>query len=47
MLSSWPAVRSCVCDQKLTVTSQQTFIDGSNSGRALTSLNVMMFRIQL
>jgi hypothetical protein len=26
--SSWPAIRSCYCDRKLTITSQQTVISG-------------------
>ena len=28
---SWHAVPSCNCDRKLTITSQRTFITGSNS----------------
>jgi hypothetical protein len=28
MRSSWPAIHSCNCDRKLTITSQQTVISG-------------------
>jgi hypothetical protein len=30
--STWHAVHSCNCDLKLTITSQLTFIGGSNFG---------------